>query len=408
MATNNATNTSNPITVAQGGTGLATLTAHSVQVGNGTGTVTQLSVGSNGQLLCGSTGADPAFTTLTSTGSTVTYTTGAHTLNVDVTNAVKVVATDNTGAGSGALANVTVSTGNENTAFGFNALNACTTALRNTAVGSKALASITTASTNNNTAVGYNALNALSSGAGNNTAIGQQCLASTTSDFSNVGIGLNCLFSLNGGGSGISNVGIGVQSLQNLTSGASNMTMGYQSGFNMLTGGFNIMLGDSAGLAYTGSESSNILLNSQGVVGESHVVRIGQASGTGQQQINKCFIAGINGVTVGVSGVPVVIDNTNQLGTVVSSARFKENIQDMNDDSSAIHNLRPVTFNYKLDQNKSKQVGLIAEEVQQIMPNMVTYDLEGNIQAVKYHDLVPMLLNELIKLKQEVELLKKS
>lgn len=85
MATNNATNTSNPITVAQGGTGLATLTAHAVQVGSGTSNITQLGVGTNGQCLLGSTGADPVFASLTSSGGTITYTTGAGTLNLDTT-----------------------------------------------------------------------------------------------------------------------------------------------------------------------------------------------------------------------------------------------------------------------------------------------------------------------------------
>src|SRR5689334_22553339 len=85
MATNNATNTSNPITVAQGGTGLATLTAHSVQVGNGTGTITQLGVGTNGQVLVGSSAADPVFATLTSSDSSITFTTGAGTLSLQTT-----------------------------------------------------------------------------------------------------------------------------------------------------------------------------------------------------------------------------------------------------------------------------------------------------------------------------------
>lgn len=83
MATNNATNTSNPITVAQGGTSLATLTAHSVQVGAGTSAITQIGVGSNGQVLIGSSAADPVFASLTSSGGTITYTTGAGTLNLE-------------------------------------------------------------------------------------------------------------------------------------------------------------------------------------------------------------------------------------------------------------------------------------------------------------------------------------
>lgn len=85
MATNSAINTSNPIGVASGGTGLATLTAHSVQVGAGTSVLTQIGVGSNGQCLLGSTGADPVFAALTSSAGTITYSVGAGTLNLEVT-----------------------------------------------------------------------------------------------------------------------------------------------------------------------------------------------------------------------------------------------------------------------------------------------------------------------------------
>ncbi|MDP4198456.1 MAG: hypothetical protein Q8902_02670 [Bacteroidota bacterium] len=52
---------SSPLTVANGGTGLATLTAHSIQVGNTTGNVTQLAVGSTGTILTGVSTSDPSF-----------------------------------------------------------------------------------------------------------------------------------------------------------------------------------------------------------------------------------------------------------------------------------------------------------------------------------------------------------
>jgi len=83
MATNNAINTSKPIEVSKGGTGAASLTDHGILVGSGTGAVTALSVGTNGQPIIGATGADPAFATLTSTGGTVSFTTGANTLNLE-------------------------------------------------------------------------------------------------------------------------------------------------------------------------------------------------------------------------------------------------------------------------------------------------------------------------------------
>jgi hypothetical protein len=53
-----------PVTVPNGGTGLATLTAHAPQIGNGAGTVTQGGVGTAGQpWISGGAGADPSFQT---------------------------------------------------------------------------------------------------------------------------------------------------------------------------------------------------------------------------------------------------------------------------------------------------------------------------------------------------------
>ncbi len=51
----------NPLTVAYGGTGLQTLTAHSLQVGNGTSAVTQLGLGTTVTVLHGNASGDPTF-----------------------------------------------------------------------------------------------------------------------------------------------------------------------------------------------------------------------------------------------------------------------------------------------------------------------------------------------------------
>lgn len=85
MATTNATFTNKPIIPAQGGTGLTTITDNSVLVGSGTSAITPIVVGTNGQVIIGSTAADPVFATLSSTGGTISYTTGAGTLNIDTT-----------------------------------------------------------------------------------------------------------------------------------------------------------------------------------------------------------------------------------------------------------------------------------------------------------------------------------
>jgi hypothetical protein len=80
----------NALTVPNGGTGAATLTDHGVVLGSGAAAVSVTAVGTDGQLLIGATGADPAFAALTSTGSTLTYTTGANTLNIDIAAPVTV------------------------------------------------------------------------------------------------------------------------------------------------------------------------------------------------------------------------------------------------------------------------------------------------------------------------------
>ena len=49
------------LVVSNGGTGRATLTNHGVLVGAQTGAITQLSVRTTGQVLTGSTGADPVW-----------------------------------------------------------------------------------------------------------------------------------------------------------------------------------------------------------------------------------------------------------------------------------------------------------------------------------------------------------
>ena len=69
---------------------LGGLTLNGVLIGQGSAPIIATAAGTNGQLLIGATSAAPAFGTVTSTGSTLTYTTGANTLNIDITAPVTV------------------------------------------------------------------------------------------------------------------------------------------------------------------------------------------------------------------------------------------------------------------------------------------------------------------------------
>lgn len=87
--------------VASGGTGAATFTDGGVLLGSGTGAVTALGQATNGQLVVGSTGADPVLATLTG---------GA---NITVTNTAGGISIAASGLGSGTVTSVSA-TGTEN------------------------------------------------------------------------------------------------------------------------------------------------------------------------------------------------------------------------------------------------------------------------------------------------------
>jgi hypothetical protein len=232
---------------------------------------------------------------------------------------------------------------------------------------------------NANTGWGSQSLAVIGSGGGtNNSAFGGNSLASATSATEN---------SAFGGGS-----------LGALTTGAANTAYGEGSAINLVSGSDGIFLGASAGVAYTGAESSNIIIGNSGVISESNVIRIGtQGSSAGQQ--TSCYIAGIAGVTVANSAAVLINTATGQLGTVSSSRRYKENIVPMEDYSSKILELEPVQFNYiGFDE---PCVGLIAEDVNESIPSLVVHK-DNKPETVKYHDLPVFLLNEIKKLNQRI------
>ena len=104
-------------------------------------------------------------------------------------------------------------------------------------------------------------------------------------------------------------------------------------------------------------------------------------------------------------GVGVVVDSNGHLGTVTSSARFKDEIKPMDKASEAILQLNPVTFRYKheLDPDGIPQFGLVAEQVEKVDPNLVARDDQGKAYTVRYDAINAMLLNEFLKEHRKVE-----
>ena len=223
---------------------------------------------------------------------------------------------NNTFVGNGAGG--TASEGDLNTAIGSAALNKNVSGAGNTASGQTAL-NLNIAG-NYNTADGTAAL--LNNTAGSyNTASGAAALLGNVGGSENTAVGTTALL---GNVIGNQNTAIGRFTLQGVD-GNRNIAVGYGAGQNLTSGDNNMYLGN------------------EGIATESNTIRIGSGDFH-----NRAFVAGVRDVTTGSAGaLPVLIDPLGQLGTLNSSARFKDEIRDMEDASSGLLRLRPVTFRYK-------------------------------------------------------------
>lgn len=259
----------------------------------------------------------------------------------------------------------------------------------NTAVGGSALSAVTNSSFG--TAVGFDALR--NSNASSNTAVGAQALRETTIGGSNTAMGRAAL---RDNQTGSQNVAVGYNAMA-VSTGTSNIGIGFSALGQMTTGDSNIAIGDNAGVALTGGSNNIYVGSTGGTATEGGTIRIG---GGGH---SRAFVSGVRGVTTANNdAVPVVIDGLGQLGTVSSSAKTKFDIQDLPTDvSDAVARLRPVSFRYKqpfADGSTPVQYGLIAEEVEQVLPELVAYDEHGEPATVKYHVLPSLLLAEVQRL----------
>jgi hypothetical protein len=282
-------------------------------------------------------------------------------------------------------------TGAENTAFGDAALNLNTTGSANTAVGFDALLTNKTGSAN--TATGFGAL--FKNTATNNTATGSVALEFNTTGTANTANGAGAL---RANTTGSNNTANGLSALKANTTGINNTATGFEALESNTTGGGNVALGYQAGLNLTtGSNNIDIGAGVLGVAAESNTIRIDTT------QI-KTFIAGIHGATAS-GGAAVFINASGELGTLTSSARFKEAIKPMDKASEAILALKPVTFRYKkeLDPDGIPQFGLVAEQVEKVNPDLVARDSEGKVYTVRYEAVNAMLLNEFLKEHRKVE-----
>lgn len=119
-------------------------------------------------------------------------------------------------------------------------------------------------------------------------------------------------------------------------------------------------------------------------------------------------VLSLEGLTGNIDLVPrgaIEISTTPNSNTIVidarffpSSARWKDNVRTIDDALSLVESLRGVRYEWKEDGRED--VGLIAEEVGEVLPELVGFEENGDAKGVNYAHLVAVLV-EAIKQQQD-------
>lgn len=89
-----------------------------------------------------------------------------------------------------------------------------------------------------------------------------------------------------------------------------------------------------------------------------------------------------------------------------SSRRYKDDIQNYTGGLSVLNRLRPVTFRWK--SNQQKDIGFVAEEVNEVEPLLNNFNDEGEIEGVKYAQITTVLVNSVKEQQTQIETLQEQ
>lgn len=239
-----------------------------------------------------------------------------------------------------------------------------------------------------NTALGFEALHSASLTGNENTAVGYQALRGNTTGNFNCAAGV---VALNSNTTGSNNSAFGTGAMFAATTGDANVAVGQSAGDVITTGSRNTIIGK-------GSDPSGAAGIDQTVVGEG-------LTGKGDDTF---FCGGTNGAY-----------NEKNVTTweTTSDARIKKDIADFSGGLEVLEQVRVRTFQYRTPEEITElpqsaaikqpgvQLGVIAQELQEILPQCVTENSTG-VLSVSTDPLVWYLVNAIKQLSAEVKALR--
>ena len=274
--------------------------------------------------------------------------------------------------------------------IGFEALlgNTTVTGNYNTAVGAQSIKLITSGT--RNTGVGYQSLYQVGAQS-YNTAVGAYSQINNFGGSYNTSLGDNSLYAVS---TGSYNIAIGYQAGNSITTGTSNTIIGSVSGTAAMTGTVIVAAGtaerfriDSQGNMGIGTTTPSALLDVNGTVGVRSATNA-TSSSTGALQVTGGAGIGLD-LWVGGTAYANVLQST-------SDVNFKKDITTITNALNTVLQLRGVEYKWK--HNDEPSLGLIAQEVQPLVPAAVSDT--GDRLTVSYGNMVGLLV-EAIKEQQE-------
>jgi hypothetical protein len=289
-------------------------------------------------------------------------------------------------------------TGNTNAAFGADSLYNNTTGSRNAAFGASSLAANTTGMYN--TAFGSTSLYANTTG-GYNAAFGDSSLVANTTGVDNGAFGTSALSDNSTGGY---NAALGAWAGHLNTTGTGNTYVGYNAGPD--AGHTGLWYSGAIGASAVVTQSNSLVLG--GPYGSGSAVRVG--IGTSAPDTTLQVVGDIKVGTADENGCLKNFAGAGIAGTCSSDRRLKTDIQPFGRVLDRLVRLQPVRFVWRVDQfpeyhfGAGLNSGLVAQDVEQVFPEMVSSDERG-YKMVNYAELPYLTLQAVKELNAKVNAL---
>ena len=177
--------------------------------------------------------------------------------------------------------------------------------------------------------------------------------------------------------------------------GSYNTMIGGSTGFNSPAGEFISLFGWRANTG-TGSLSHATAIGAEAVVLTDNTVQLGRHT------LDKIRI----GTLAPAGELPICINANNELSSCSSSKRYKTDISDLSSGLGVIERLQPISFRWK--SSKSIDLGLVAEDVAQVAPGLVSLNPSGKIEGVKYEKIGLILVNAVKEQQKQIRLQQKQ